>query len=124
MVRLPNSGASSFQMPSSIRCKVLSLKCLVATSATVGNRFFVMVIRDKSGEIKLVIGLPSTMAASQNTFVSLAPGLGGTYGVVVHHQSIPDETILEVDDLISFYDSQDISTADRITDVVAVVELL
>lgn len=123
VVQLANPKAAAFLLPNAIRCRVVTLYCIVATSAVVGNRTYGIMVTDKAGFNKAVFPCAAVMTASKFYAVTAFAGANSTIGnsMVL---SIPEDFILENGDLITFVDSSSISATDLVSNISAVVELV
>jgi len=122
VVALPNPGASLFVLPNPIRARVITLYCDITTDAVVGNRSYVLRITDKTGVVKLQCPVGQTIAASTSRSVNAHATAFTSVGSTLACQ-LPQDLILEEGDTVIGIDTAVISIGDRITNIVAVIEV-
>lgn len=123
VILLPNSGTAQFVLPNTAKVRVYSLSAVITTDATVGDRAFFLQVVDKAGVGKVRVSAPGVMTASKIYTMTFAVGMQSQATGTHYNQALPD-LVLEIDDRIIFSDGNEIAAGDRVTAVVAVVDVL
>ena len=123
VVLLPNPGASGMAFPNTATAMIISLSALIVTNATVGSRAYSLSWVDATGVVKIVVPTIA-IPASTTGRLTFAVGVSSVALGAVAMVALPVGMIVEVGDFLILTDDAGVSAGDRITDVVAVVDLL
>ena len=109
--------------PNTATSLINTLTALITTDITVGSRAYVLAWTAATGEVKLVlptISIPASTAARIGFAAGVSAVTLGAYAII----PLPTGMLLEIGDYFLLTDTAGISAGDRVTAVVAVVDLV
>jgi len=127
VIQLPDPKASSFVFPVTAEARLRTLQFTFTTDAVVGSRRITLGVQDKTGVIKLRTLSANLIAANEVVAVSWAEGLpaiGAAGAPYIVNIPMPAFMELDIGDVVFFAELFGISAGDRLSSIVAVVDLL
>jgi hypothetical protein len=124
----PDCTLANSQFPTTTRILLYSFICRFTATATVGTRVYALQLADNEGNTLMVVP-GGTMAENETGRMYLAPGQNNFYsglasGVLDSGDAMPIELVMEVGWSLRLVDIAGIDSADAVSEIAAVIEVL